>query len=281
MRAGEPAHRGRHLLLLEAGGEPDGFWISIPAGFGKLLTRPDYNWRFETEPEQTTHNRVIASPRGKGWRIDADQRHDLGTRPAGRLRQLGAGRCARLVLARVEPLFRRIENYMAGEGMPRQGRPAVEKVRDRWSLTEAFVQAAKRPDKNAIRLQRRHQEGFGYYQANQRNGRRWSAYDAYLKPGARVRTSKCAPARMSSTSPSKAMAAPGALLPRPCGDRETGVVTAAPKSSWQAGAVQTPQILELAGIGRPTLLRGTLGIPVRHALPRVWEATTSTMPARA
>ena len=58
---------GRHsVLLLEAGDEARSIWTTIPAGFSKLLTNPDYNWRFKTEPEEATHNRVISVPRGKG-----------------------------------------------------------------------------------------------------------------------------------------------------------------------------------------------------------------------
>ena len=58
---------GRHrVLMLEAGGEPRSMWIRIPAGFTKLLNDPVYNWRFETQPEKATLDRVIAIPRGKG-----------------------------------------------------------------------------------------------------------------------------------------------------------------------------------------------------------------------
>ncbi len=54
------------VLLLEAGGEARSMWISIPAGFSKLLVDPNFNWRFQTEPEENVHGRVIAVPRGKG-----------------------------------------------------------------------------------------------------------------------------------------------------------------------------------------------------------------------
>jgi len=58
---------GKHnVLMLEAGGEPRSMWIRIPAGFTKLLNNPVYNWRFETQPEKATLDRVISIPRGKG-----------------------------------------------------------------------------------------------------------------------------------------------------------------------------------------------------------------------
>ena len=54
------------VLILEAGGPGNGFLISIPAGFGKLLTNARYNWRFQTEPDESIHNRAVAVPRGRG-----------------------------------------------------------------------------------------------------------------------------------------------------------------------------------------------------------------------
>ena len=54
------------VLVLEAGGEPKGFWIPIPAGFSKLLVDKRYNWRFKTQAEENTQGREIAVPRGKG-----------------------------------------------------------------------------------------------------------------------------------------------------------------------------------------------------------------------
>lgn len=54
---------GKHtILMLEAGGEPRSMWISIPAGFTKLLNDPVYNWRFETKPENSVLGRTIAQP---------------------------------------------------------------------------------------------------------------------------------------------------------------------------------------------------------------------------
>jgi choline dehydrogenase len=144
----------------------------------------------------------------------------------------------------------------------------VELVRERFILTEAFLDAARQDgqklndDYNGA-----DQEGFGYYQVNQRHGRRWSAYDAYLKP-ARSRSN------LRVETHAHAL---GLVLE---GTRCTGVryrcagqdveVKAAREVIIAAGAVQTPQFLELSGIGRPELLQ-RLGIPVRHALPGVGE----------
>lgn len=262
---------GKHrVLLLEAGGEPDGFWISIPAGFSKLLKNHTYNWRFETEPEATTRNRVIAIPRGRGLGGSTLINGMIWVRgqPGDYDRWAEAG--ARGWAWRdIEPLFRRIEHYAAGDQTRgKQGPFNVEKVRERWPLTEAFLEAAKQDGQKLNHdYNTAEQEGFGYYQANQRNGRRWSAYDAYLKP-ARGRSN------LKVLTGAHAL---GVILE---GSHCTGVryrqagedhaVKATREVILAAGAMQTPQVLELSGIGRPDLLQ-RLGIPVRHALPGVGE----------
>ncbi len=262
---------GRHrVLVLEAGGKPDGFWIPIPAGFSKLLKDTTYNWRFETEPEETTHNRVIAIPRGKGlggsmlingmiWVRGQPRDYDSWAEAGAR----GWG------WRDVEPIFRRFECYAHGdETRGKSGPVHVEPVRERFTLTEAFLEAAQQDgQKLNADYNGADQEGFGYYQANQRQGRRWSAYDAYLKP---------ARGRSNLRVETQAHAL-GLVLE---GSRCTGVryhqagqdheVKAAREVIVAAGAVQTPQFLELSGIGRPELLQ-RLGIPVRHALPGVGE----------
>src|SRR5690606_9600716 len=139
-------------------------------------------------------------------------------------------------------------------------------VRERPALAEAFIAAAeaaghlRNPDYNADS-----QDGFGYYQVNQRNGRRVSAADAYLKParkrpnlavrtGAHVVRLEIEGRRVS------------AVRARIEGREE--VFTAAGEVILAAGAVQSPQILELSGIGDPEVLKAA-GVPVSHVLPGV------------
>ena len=262
---------GRHsVLLLEAGGEPDGFWIGVPAGFSRLLKDGTFNWRFETEPEPGTRGRVIAIPRGKGLGGSTLINGMIWVRgqPADYDRW-EAGGATGWNWASLEPLFRRIERYAAGdEHRGRDGPVDVEAVRERFTLAEAFLEAA-RQDGQPINADYNGpaQEGFGYYQANQRNARRWSAYDAYLKP-ARARPNLAVQTGAHATR----------LLFE--GTRCTGVgyrrggqdheVRAGREVILAAGAVQTPQLLELSGVGAPQLLQ-RLGIEVRHALPGVGE----------
>lgn len=262
---------GKHrVLLLEAGGEPNSFWIPIPAGFAKLMNNPKFNWRFETAPEENTHNRVISVPRGKGLGGSSlingmiyvrGQASDYDAWEAAGARGWG--------YKDVEPYFCKFENYQrGGEGRGKSGPFALEQVRERFPIADAFLKAAKE-DGQALNedYNGSDQEGFGYYQVNQQGGQRWSAYDAYLKP-ARSRPNL----RIET----------GAHVLRIDleGQRCTGVtykkdgrevsIKAGREVILAAGAVQSPQVLELSGIGRPELLQ-SLGIPVRHALPGVGE----------
>lgn len=262
---------GNHrVLMLEAGGEPSGMWIPIPAGFSKLLTNRKYNWRFETTPEANTNNRVIAVPRGKGLGgstlingmvyvrgqpQDYDSWRNSGARGWG--------------YADVEPYFRKLEGYApGGSARGKDGPLNLEQVRERFPIAEGFLHAAQEDGQPLIDdYNGSDQEGFGYYQVCQRDGRRWSAYDAYLAPArTRANLAIVTHAQVKSLD----------LEGRRCvgvtyreGGREVKV-RAKVEVILAAGAVQSPQLLELSGIGQPALLQ-SVGIPVRHALKGVGE----------
>jgi choline dehydrogenase-like flavoprotein len=259
----------RSVLMLEAGGRARHPWITIPAGFSKLLTNPAYNWRFRTEPEEATGGRVIAVPRGKGLGGSTLINGMIYVRgqPQDYDQWAQAG-CTGWGFEDVLPYFRRIEDF-AGPADPLRARggplPIVE-VAERPALAEAFIAAAeaagypRNPDYNGPS-----QDGFGYYQVNQRGGRRVSAADAYLAPALR--------------RPNLAVRTDAHVLRLTFeGDRATGVVariggeersfSARAEVILAAGAAQTPQLLELSGIGDPAIL-SSLGIPVRHAAPGV------------
>ncbi len=262
---------GRHtVLLLEAGGEPDGFWISIPAGFSKLLKDTAFNWRFETEPEETTRNRVIAIPRGKGLGGSTLINGMIWVRgQPGDYDRWEAEGATGWGWSALEPLFRRIERYAAGDAhRGHEGPVEVEAVRERYPLTEAFLEAARQdgqrinPDYNGP-----DQEGFGYYQANQRQARRWSAYDAYLKPARARRNLTVTTGAHATQLLFEGTRCTGVRYRRGGQDHE---VRAGREVVLAAGAVQTPQLLELSGVGDPALLQ-RLGIALRHALPGVGE----------
>ena len=259
------------VLLLEAGPPDTGFWIDIPVGFAKLLNNPKYNWNFETQPEPNLGGRVIPIPRGKtlggsssingmlyvrGNPLDYDTWAQFGNR----------GWSYESVL----PYFRKSENFEPG-GDAARGRGGPLNVADmieHHEILDAFIDAAgaegypRNPDYN-----NGHQEGFNYYQVTQKNGRRWSTARAFLDP-ARGRANL----RIETGAQSTAILLEGTravgVAYRQNGqmreDRATKEVILA------AGAVQSPQLLELSGIGNPEILQAA-GIAVRHALPGVGE----------
>jgi choline dehydrogenase-like flavoprotein len=262
---------GRHqVLLLEAGGEAKSPWIGIPAGFYKLLTSTVYNWNFRSEPEEATDNRPIAIPRGKGLGgstlingmiyvrgqpLDYDQWAQMG--------------CTRWGAADVLPIFRKIEDYAGPDPDGRRGRAGplpVCEVNERPGIAEAFLDAAeaagypRNPDYNGAT-----QDGVGYYQVNQKNGRRVTAVDAWLNP-ARRRANLTVETGVLVTgidlAGGRAIGVRGERQGQALQWHANGDVVLA------AGAIQSPQLLELSGIGDPAVL-GAAGIAVLHAQPQV------------
>lgn len=262
---------GKHkVLMLEAGGEAKSMWVNIPAGFTKLLTNPKFNWCFQTEPEPNTKGRVISVPRGKGLGgstlingmiyargqpEDYDRWETAGARGWG--------------FKDVEPYFKKLEQYLPGDDRRGHGGPMkLEQVHERFPISDAFLKAAHEDgheyndDYNAGR-----QDGFGYYQVNQNHGSRWSVVDGYLKPARQ---------RHNLSIETNAHVLRLDLAGRRCvgvtyrkGNREFSA-KANIEVIMAAGAIQTPQILELSGIGNPKLLQ-SLGISVTHSLPNVGE----------
>lgn len=268
---------GRHtVLLLEAGGEGRHPWISIPAGFSKLMTNKKFNWGFETEPEENTLSRRIAVPRGKGLGGSTLINGMIYVRGIQQDYDGWAARGAQgWSYADVEPYFRKLENWAGSEQAPgrsargKSGPMHVCEVAERFPIAQAYLDAAtqagvpRNPDYNAGE-----QHGVGYYQVLQKAGRRWSVVEGYLNPARR---------RPNLTVRSGAHV----LRVNLEGHRCTGVtyrnadgserkVNAQAEVILAAGAIQTPQILELSGIGRPDVLQAA-GIPVVHAMPGVGE----------
>lgn len=262
---------GRHTVaLLEAGGEARSPWIDIPAGFYKLLTNPHYNWGFRTEAEPATGDRVIAVPRGKGLGGSTLINGMIYVRGQpqdyNRWAQLG---CTGWSFADVEPVFRRIEAFDGPDPEGLRGRTGplpVTEVRERPAIGEAFIAAAqaaghpRNPDYNGSA-----QDGFGYYQVNQKDGRRVSAARAWLAPArGRANLTVMAGAHVTRVEMAEGRAT-GVTFRR--GGQET-TLAARREVILAAGAIQSPQLLELSGIGDPEVL-ARAGIAPRHALPGV------------
>ncbi len=270
------AHRlteqGRHrVLLLEAGPADASPLITMPAGFYKLLSSSRYNWGFWSEPEQGTGNRRIAIPRGKTLGGSSAINGLVYVRGQPRDYDLWAQHGNRgWSYESVLPYFRKAESWAGGASDVRGGSGplGVSVTSERHEILDAFVAAAesvgfpRNPDYN-----RGEQEGFGYYQLTARGGRRMSTGRTYLRRAVfrdnlRVETGAHATRVLLEAGRAVGVAyrRGGALREARC----TGEVVLA------AGAVQTPQLLELSGIGQPERLR-ELGIEVRNALPGVGE----------
>lgn len=256
------AERSLRILLLEAGGRDSSPFIHMPAGLAHLVGNQDIDWGYYTEPEPQLLGRRLYWPRGRvlggSSSINAmcyTRGHPLDYEEWGQ----AAG--AEWNFANVLPYFRRAEDQARGasEHHGRGGPLAVEDLRFRNPLSEVFIEAAAAcglpltPDFNGAR-----QEGVGFYQVTQRNGRRCSAATAYLRPAARrdnlvVRT-RCAASRILFSSGR----AVGVEY------RERGAIRVA----WTerevllaSGSIGSPQLLLLSGIGPADELRA-LRIPV-------------------
>ncbi len=259
------------VLLLEAGPKDDNFWIPIPVGFNKLLNHTRYNWCFATEPEDNVRGRSIPIPRGKtlggsssingmlyvrGNPLDYNTWSQLGNR----------GWSYESVL----PYFRKSEHFEGdGDDTRAKGGPLnVAHMIEHHEICDAVIEAAAaegwppNPDYN-----NGHQEGFGYYQVTQKNGRRWSTARAFLDPTRRrpnLHVETDAHATGIILDGKRAVGVRYVRAGQPTEARCRGEVLVA------AGAVKSPHLLEMSGIGQPALL-ASLGIEVRHALPGVGE----------
>lgn len=261
---------GRHrVLLLEAGPSDRSPWIHIPLGYGKLFTDRRHNWCYSTEPQAQCYNRKVIAPRGKvlggsssinGLIYIRGQAEDFN-----HWRQLGnVGWSFDDVL----PYFRMAEdNERGADALHGVGGPlAVSDMRDRHPLADAYIEAAlqsgypRNDDFNGPT-----QEGAGYYQTTMRNGRRCSTAVAYLKP---------ARARANLAVVSDALASRIVFE----GRRAVGVeyllgdlkrsVRAEAEVILASGAFNSPQLLQLSGIG-PAALLNSLGIAVIADMPGV------------
>ena len=259
------------VLLLEAGPRDNSMWIAIPVGFTKLLNDTRYNWMFATEPEENVKGRSIPIPRGKtlggsssingmlyvrGNPLDYDTWAQFGNR----------GWSYESVL----PYFRKSEHYEPGGDASRgKGGPLnVAAMRERAELCDAFIDAAAAEGfpRNAD-YNNGNQEGFGYYQVTQKDGRRWSTARAFLdpargRPNLRVETDAHATRIVldGKRAVGVAYTQRGQTHEARCG----GEVILA------AGAVKSPHLLELSGIGRADVLQQA-GIGVAHELRGVGE----------
>jgi choline dehydrogenase len=257
------------VLLLEAGGSDLYHWVQIPVGYLYCIGNPRTDWMMRTAPEEGLNGRSLAYPRGKvlggctsvngmiymrGQAADYDGWRDLGNPGWG--------------WSDVLPYFRKSEDYHGPSGeMHATGGPwKVSRQRLKWDILKAVQEGARefgiepRADFNDG-----DNEGSGFFDVNQHKGVRWNTARGFLRPALKRPNLRLVQ---------------HALVERLTfdGKRVTGVQYRTPGGSFSAkasgevilaaGAINSPKLLELSGIGDPARLR-SLGIDVIMAKPSV------------
>lgn len=263
------------VLLVEAGGKDDYFWIDIPVGYLYTINNPRTDWCYKIEPDPGLNGRAIGYARGKvlggcssinamvymrGQRSDYDHWAKLGN----------AGWSWDEVL----PYFKRTEDYAHGgddlHGVG--GELRVEERRVSWEILDAWREAAAECGIPKIdEFNRGDNFGNAYFQMNQKRGVRWSASKAFLRPVAH---------RDNLTVITDAHVHRLRLEARDGRRRATGIevelqgrlqaVGARRAVIMAAGSIGSPQIMQLSGIGPGALLQQH-GIDVVHDMPGLGE----------
>jgi choline dehydrogenase len=262
----DPAAR---VLLIEAGGRDWYPWIHVPVGYFKTMHNPKLDWCYKTEPDPGINNRSLDWPRGKvlggssainGLLYVRGQPQDYD-----HWRQLGN---AGWTWDEVLPYFMRAEDQERGadEYHGVGGPLSVSNMRVRRDVCDAFIDGAAecgipaRDDFN-----RDDNEGAGYFQLTARKGFRCSTATGYLKPVRRRPNLTVVTRAHVERIRFEAKRATGVVYHR-SGNRVE--VDADREVILSAGAIGSPQLLQISGVGPGALLQ-SLGIPVVHALPGV------------
>jgi len=255
------ADPGKRVLVLEAGGRDNWIWFHIPVGYLFAIGNPRADWMFKTEPEPGLNGRALNYPRGKvvgGSSAINGMIYMLGqSADYDNWRQIGLPGWS---WDDVRPFFRKhVDHFIAGEEHGQGGEWRVEEQRLSWEILEAFRKAAIEygipavPDFNTG-----DNEGICYFHVNQRRGRRWSAARGFLKPVLARQNLK-----LETGCLVEAIEFTGrrATAVRWRQDGEVRRAKCRGEVVLAAGAIGSPQILMLSGVG-PAAHLGELGIPV-------------------
>jgi choline dehydrogenase len=265
------ADAGTRVLLLEAGGNDNWIWFHIPVGYLFAIGNPCSDWMFTTEPEPGLNGRTLNYPRGKviggcsainamvymrGQAADYDHWRQLGLTGWG--------------WDDVLPYFKRQEHHFLGESESHGigGEWRIDPPRVRWDILDAFRAAAEQAGIKSIPdFNTGDNEGICAFHVNQRRGRRWSAARGFLKPVLHRQNLVLATHCLAEAIILSGRRAAGVRW------RQDGVARRARcrrEVILAAGAIGSPHILKLSGIGpAPELER--FGIPLVLEKPGVGE----------
>jgi choline dehydrogenase len=263
------------VLLIEAGGKDNYFWIDIPVGYLYTINNPRTDWCYKIEPDPGLNGRSIGYARGRvlggcssinamiymrGQRSDYDHWAALGNRGWS--------------WDEVLPYFKRTEDYQHGadEHHGAGGELRVEERRVSWEILDAWRDAAEQCGIPKIpEFNRGDNFGNAYFQVTQRRGVRWSGTKGFLRPVLHRRNLRVVTDahvnRVCIDTANGMRRASGVELRHPRGEQ---TVAARREVILAAGAIGSPQILQLSGIGQGALLQAS-GIPVVHDVPGVGE----------
>lgn len=293
----DPAKR---VLLLEAGKKDNYPWIHIPVGYLYCIGNPRTDWLFKTEAEPGLNGRSLRYPRGKtlggcssinGMIYMRGQARDYNT-----WSELTGDE--RWAWENVLPAFKAHEDhYRLDKGADPQtgdnsrfsdmhghgGEWRIEKQRLRWDILEAFADAAVEAGiPRSADFNGGDNEGVGYFEVNQKSGWRWNTSKAFLRPARKrenlvIWTEAHVQKLLIKTGPEGQKHCAGAVVLR---NGKDVTVRARGEVILSAGAIGSPQILQLSGIGPAALLRKH-GIDVEVDLPGVGENLQDHLQIRA
>jgi choline dehydrogenase len=310
------ANASKRVLLIEAGRKDDYHWIHIPVGYLYCIGNPRTDWLYQTEPDAGLNGRTLRYPRGKtlggcssingmiymrGQARDYDQWAQLtgdaswqwdNALPYFKLHEdhykgantlHGARGAPAELLKDADTTYRQtLRHHQAG------GEWRVEKQRLRWDVLDAFAEAATQAGIPATDdFNRGDNSGVGYFEVNQKAGWRWNTAKAFLRPtcyarpnfelwtGAQV--SKLIVEKNTGADSSRPLRCTGLQV---WNGSEMVTVQARAEVILSAGAIGSPQILQLSGLG-PAALSQALGIAVVQDTPGVGENLQDHLQIRA
>lgn len=270
------AKRDAKVLLLEAGAKDDYIWIHIPVGYLYCINNPRTDWLFRSEADRGLNGRSLIYPRGKvlggcssingmiymrGQARDYDEWAQLTGDDSWRWDQ-------------VLPLFKKSEDHHGGANTfhGSGGEWRVEKQRLSWEILDAFRDAAAQVGIPKIDdFNRGDNEGSAYFDVNQKRGIRWNASKAFLRPAMKTGNldimtgSHVKRLRIRQTD-----AGPVCVGVEFTGGGREWFAEASCETILTAGAIGSPHLLQVSGIG-PAVLLQQHQIPVQHDLPGVGE----------
>ncbi|MFJ1300442.1 GMC family oxidoreductase [Pseudomonadota bacterium AL_CKDN230030165-1A_HGKHYDSX7] len=258
------------VLLLEAGGADNWHWIHIPVGYLYCIGNPRTDWCYRTQPEPGLNGRELGYPRGRvlggcssingmiymrGQRADYDGWAALGNPGWG--------------WDDVLPLFKACEDHHAGASAfhGAGGEWRVERQRLSWELLDAFRDAAAQAGIPAIDdFNQGDNEGCDYFEVNQRGGIRWNTAKAFLRPAMKRPNLQVITGARARRIVFQQRRAQGVEFHTDAAGLRTAYARA--EVILAAGAVGSPQLLQVSGVG-PARWLDLQGVPVVHDLPGV------------